>query len=57
MKMYGEDNRTKCSISKRLIILKAKIINYHAELLNGKYGENARNVEKRIALNSHLYEY
>ena len=57
MKMYGEGSRTKCSINKRLVILKAKITNYCAELLKEKYGENVRNVEKGIVLNSHLYEY
>lgn len=57
MKMYGEGSRTKCSKNKRLEILKAKITNYCAELRKEKYGENVRNVEKGIVLNSHLYEY
>ena len=57
MKMYGEGNRTTCSINKKLVISKAKTTNYCAELLNGKYGENVRNVEKGTVLNSHLNEY
>lgn len=57
MKMYGEGNRTTCSKNKKLVISKAKTTNYCAELLNGKYGENVRNVEKGTVLNSHLNEY